>query len=175
MKTVIETERLLLRPMLLSDTAGMFELDSNPEVLRYLGNKPLTDIEQSREIIENIHRQYLENGIGRWAVILKETNEFIGWSGLKVEKNINGHEQFYDLGYRFIQKHWGKGYGYESAKAFVEFGFEEMKLNKICASFVRGNSGSQRIMEKCGLQFINDFIDHDGELCAWYEIENPNK
>jgi ribosomal-protein-alanine N-acetyltransferase len=175
MKTSIETERLLLRQMLPSDAAGMFELDSNPEVHRYLGNTPVTDIEQSREIIESLRRQYKENGIGRWAVILKETNEFIGWSGLKLEKNINGHEQFYDLGYRFIPKHWGKGYGYESAKAFVDFGFGEMKLDKICACFMRGNTGSQRIMEKCGLEFINDFMHHDEALCAWYEIENPQK
>lgn len=161
--------------MLPSDDAGMFELDSNPEVHRYLGNKPLTDIAQSREIIQNIRRQYIENGIGRWAVVLKDTDEFIGWAGLKLETNINGHEQFYDLGYRFIQKHWGKGYGYEAAKAFVDFGFREMQLDKICACFVRSNTGSQRIMEKCGLEFVNDFIYHDGLLCAWYEMDNPKK
>lgn len=173
MRTSIETERLLLRELLPTDDIGMFELDSNPEVHRYLGSRPVTDIAQSREAIANIRQQYIINGIGRWAVILKETNEFLGWCGLKLEKNTNEHEQFYDLGYRFIQKHWGKGYGYESAQAFVDFGFNEMKLDTICATFEHGNTGSQRIMEKCGLHFVNDFTDEDGLRCSWYEMQNP--
>lgn len=174
MRTSIETERLLLRELLPTDDIGMFELDSDPEVHKYLGSKPLTDIAQSREMIAAIRKQYIENGIGRWAVILKETNEFLGWSGLKLEKNTNGHDRFYDLGYRFIPKHWGKGYGYESAQAFVDFGFNEMKLDMIYACFEHGNTGSQRIMEKCGLHFVNDFVYDDGSLCAWYEMKNPN-
>ena len=171
MKAPIETARLILRELLPSDEAGMFELDSNPNVHTYLGNNPVTDISRTREIIASVRQQYCDNGIGRWAVILKETNEFIGWCGLKLERNINGHGQFYDLGYRFIERFWGKGYGYESAKAFVDYGFNEMKLDTICAMCVKGNKGSQRIMEKCGLHFVNDFIEHDGLECSWYEIK----
>jgi ribosomal-protein-alanine N-acetyltransferase len=178
MKTSIETERLLLRELNATDAAGMFELDSNPEVHRFLGNNPVTSIEQSHEVIEMIRRQYLENGVGRWAVILRETDEFLGWSGLKLEKNVNGHEAFYDLGYRFMQKHWGKGYGYESAKAFIDFGFNEMNLDRICASFEHGNTGSERIMQKCGMHFVNNFSHkdaHGDRMCSWYEIENPSR
>ncbi len=178
MKTSIETERLLLRELLPGDDIGMFELDSDPEVHRFLGNNPVTSIEQSREAIARIRQQYLDNGIGRWAVILKETGEFLGWSGLKLETNVNGHERFYDLGYRLIKKYWGKGYGYESAKAFIDFGFNEMKLETICAAFEHGNQGSKRIMEKCGMHFVNDFFHenaHGGRMCSWYEIENPSR
>jgi len=173
MRTSIETERLLLRELLPTDDVGMFELDSNPQVHIYLGNKPVTSIEQVREAIANIRQQYLENGIGRWAVILKETNEFIGWSGLKLEKNVNGYERFYDLGYRFIQKHWGKGYAYETAKAFVDFGFNEMKLEKINAYADFDNLASRRVLEKVGMRFVNAF-DDEGTQEAWYEIKNPN-
>lgn len=178
MKTSIETQRLLLRELLPSDDAGMFELDSDPEVHRYLGNNPLTSIDQSRNVIGLVRQQYLDNGIGRWAVILKETGEFIGWCGLKLERNINGHDEFYDLGYRFIRRYWGKGYGFESAKAFVDFGFNEMNLDTICAAFEQGNEGSKRIMEKCGLHFVNDFLHedaHGGRTCSWYEIKNPSR
>lgn len=173
MRTSIETERLLLRELLPTDDVGMFELDSNPQVHIYLGNKPVTSIEQVREAIANIRQQYLENGIGRWAVILKETNEFIGWSGLKLEKNVNGYERFYDLGYRFIQKHWGKGYAYETAKAFVDFGFNDMKLEKINAYADFDNLASRRVLEKVGMHFVNAF-DDEGTQEAWYEIKNPN-
>lgn len=173
MRTSLETERLLLRELLPTDDVGMFELDSNPQVHIYLGNKPVTSIEQVREAIANIRQQYLENGIGRWAVILKETNEFIGWSGLKLEKNVNGYETFYDLGYRFIQKHWGKGYAYETAKAFVDFGFNDMKLEKINAYADFDNLASRRVLEKIGMHFVNAF-DDEGTQEAWYEIKNPN-
>jgi len=178
MRTAIETPRLLLREIVASDDAGMFELDSDPDVHRFLGKNPVTSIEQSREIIAVLRQQYIDNGIARWAVILKETGEFIGWCGLKLESNVNGHERFYDLGYRFIKKHWGKGYGYESAKAFVDFGFNEMNLDTICASFEHGNTGSQRIMEKCGMHFVNDFLyedKHEKVMCSWYEIKNPKE
>lgn len=169
MKTAIETERLLMRELLPTDAAGMFALDSDPEVHRYLGNNPLTDIAQSREMIANIRKQYTDNGIGRWAVVLKETNEFIGWSGLKLERNMNGREQFYDLGYRFIQKHWGKGYATESAKAFLDFGFNEMKLETICICADVGNAGSRNVIEKLGFRFVNLF-KYKEEDAAWYEM-----
>lgn len=175
MRNPIETERLIMRELIASDDLGMFELDSDPEVHRFLGNQPVTQIEQARAVIAAIQRQYRENGIGRWAVILKETGEFLGWCGLKLERNVNGHEQYYDLGYRFIRKYWGKGYGFESAKAMIDFGFNEMKLDRICAAFEHGNTRSQRIMEKCGMAFVNDFVHeghHGGARCSWYEIKN---
>ena len=173
MSKYIETKRLILRELFPSDDKKMFELDSNPEVHIYLGNNPVTNIEQSREIIANIRQQYRDNGIGRWAVILKETNEFIGWSGLKLEKDVNGHELFYDLGYRFIEKHWGKGYALETALAFVNYGFNKLKLEKINAYVDAENVGSRKVLEKAGLKYINTF-EYDGTDEFWYEINNPN-
>lgn len=173
MKTRIETERLILRELVPEDEAGFFAMDSNPEVHRYIGRDPVTNIEQIREAIENIRNQYVENGIGRWAVILKETGEFIGWSGLKVERNVNGHDRFYDLGYRFGQEHWGKGYACESARAFVDLGFNEMKLSVINAYVDVENKGSRNVLEKCGLRSLNTFIC-DGDPHLWYELKNPH-
>ncbi|HLA55277.1 MAG TPA: GNAT family N-acetyltransferase [Flavobacterium sp.] len=173
MKTAFESERLLFRELLPSHAAAMFELDSDPEVCKYLGFKSFISIEESRNVIENIRQQYLDNGIGRWAAILKDTGEFIGWAGLKFIKRLNDRDDNYDLGYRFIQRHWGKGYGTESAKAFIDFGFNEMKLGKISAYVDVNNIASQKILEKCGFKFTNNFID-EGDLCGWYELENPN-
>jgi ribosomal-protein-alanine N-acetyltransferase len=173
MKTSIETERLTLRELLPTDDIGMFELDSNPEVHKYLGNKPVTHIDESRAYIENIRQQYLDNGIGRWAVILKETNEFIGWSGLKLNKDlINNHQNFYEIGYRFIQKHWGKGFGTQSSIAFMEYGFNEMKIDTIYAYADEGNISSRKILEKIGMKYVNSF-EYDGEEEVWYKIKNP--
>jgi len=150
----LETQRLFFRELITSDADAMFELDSNPEVHRYLGNSPVTSIEQVHAAIVNIREQYEKNGIGRWAAILKETGEFIGWAGLKLERNVNGREQFYDLGYRFIQKFWGKGYASEAAIAFVNYGFNVMKLEKINAYADADNAASRTVLEKAGLKFI---------------------
>ena len=83
MKKPIETERLLLRELLASDAESMFELNSDSQVMKYTGDKPFTHLDQSREVIESIRQQYQRFGVGRWAAVLKNTNEFIGWAGLK--------------------------------------------------------------------------------------------
>jgi RimJ/RimL family protein N-acetyltransferase len=174
MKEPIETERLLLRELLLSDVDGMFELDSNPNVHLFLGNKPVKDIEQSLCQIKNIQQQYKEFGIGRWAVILKETDEFLGWSGIKFIKNeINKHKDFYEIGYRFIEKHWGKGYATEAGKAFINYAFDVTKVDAVYAYADAGNENSRKILEKLGLQYVNSF-EYEEELEVWYELRNPN-
>ena len=174
MKPCIETERLILRELISSDDVGMFELDSNPEVHLFLGNKPVKSIEESRQYIKNIRQQYVDNGIGRWAVILKESNEFIGWSGIKLIKEpINNHQDFYEIGYRFIQKHWGKGYATEAGLAFVDFAFNEMKVLNLYAYADAGNKGSRNVLEKLGMHYVNSF-ECDGEEEVWYAMKNPN-
>lgn len=174
MKKPIETERLILRELQLSDADGMFELDSNPNVHLFLGNRPVKHIEESIEYIENIQKQYQNFGIGRWAVILKETNEFIGWSGIKyITDEINKHQNFYELGYRFIEEHWGKGYASEAGKAFVDYAFKELKAEALYAYADAGNEGSRKILEKLGFHFVNSFT-YQEELEVWYELKNPD-
>ncbi len=174
MKEPIETERLLLREIQMSDVDGIFELESNPNVHLYVGNKPITHIDQSRAYIEFIHKQYKDFGTGRWAVILKETNEFLGWSGIKfITNEINNHKDFYEIGYRFIEKHWGKGYATEAGKAFVDYAFNVMKVDAVYAYADAGNENSRRILEKLGLRYVNSF-EYEEELEVWYELKNPN-
>ena len=168
----LESGRLWFRELRASDAQNMFELYSDPQVLRYVGETPMRHVDQVREIIEDIRRQYQDFGVGRLATLLKSTNEFIGWAGLKYIAEINGRKDNYDLGYRFLRRHWGKGYGTESAKAFVAFGFNEMQLARMSGYADVAHPVSINILEKCGLQFTNTFTD-DGDLCAWYEIENP--
>jgi len=174
MKLYLETGRLILRELQPSDDEGMFELDSNPEVHRFLGNKPVKNIEESRGYIENVRKQYVDNGIGRWAVILKETNEFIGWSGIKfIKEQINNHHDFYEIGYRFIQKHWGKGYAAEAGLAFVDYAFNEMKVENLYAYADAGNASSRNVLEKLGMHYVNSF-EYEGEEHVWYTMKNPN-
>lgn len=170
MKFYIETERLILRDFLESDVHGLFELDSNPEVHRYLGNNPVRDLNQIPPIIQFVQQQYTDNGIGRWAVIEKSTNAFVGWSGLKLVKDSrNQHTNYYDLGYRLIQNFWGKGYATESAMASLSYGFNELNLQTICAAAQAENIASNKVLKKCGMKLINQYLENEVHE-NWYEI-----
>jgi RimJ/RimL family protein N-acetyltransferase len=173
MKIFAQTERLILRELLPTDDKGMFELDSDPEVHEYLGRKPVKTIEESRNLIAFIREQYNTNGIGRWAVIEKETQEFVGWAGLKlIREPINYHTNFYDLGYRFIRRYWGKGFATEAAKASLAYGFGQMQLKEIYGMAHIHNTASQQVLTKAGLQYLETF-DYEGEQMHWYKISNP--
>ena len=154
----IETERLLLRDLCNEDAEGIYKLDSDPEVHKYLGKKPIETLDESYKIIEYINIQYQENGIGRWAVIEKETGNFIGWSGFKfITSPINGRKNYFDLGYRFIRKFWGKGFASESAKACLNYGFTKMNQKEIFAMADKNNSASNKILQKIGMTKIDSF------------------
>ncbi|WP_035563560.1 GNAT family N-acetyltransferase [Hymenobacter sp. IS2118] len=171
-----DTARLHFRPFTDADAAGMLALDSDPAVRRYLGGMggPLaTDLTQSQSVIRFIRAQYAANGIGRWAVLLRETGEFMGWAGLKlVAGPINNQQQFYDLAYRLRPPFWRQVYGYEAAQAWLRHGFETLGLARICAYADVENTGSRRILEKVGLQAGNEF-EEGGTRCVWYEARSP--
>lgn len=167
-KIFIETERLVLREIIPEDAKAFFEMDSNPEVVKYVGIKPLTEIGQSIEMIKSIRKQYEENGIGRWAVIQKDNGKLVGWSGLKLIKEINNHKNIHDLGYRFIPEYWGKGYATETSRAVLKYAFNEMKLGKVFAYADVENSASHHVLRKLGFEEKGTFIDA-GDECFWYE------
>jgi RimJ/RimL family protein N-acetyltransferase len=170
----LETERLFLRPFLASDNEAMFIMDSNPNVHRYLGNEPVTTIEQCDQYIKAIQKQYQDNGIGRFVIQIKDTQEIIGWAGLKfITEPENNHVNFYDIGYRLAEEHWGKGYGYEVAKAWLDYAFNEMKVAAVYASAHNENKGSNKILQKIGMQQNGQYL-HDDMKCNWYEIQNKN-
>jgi [ribosomal protein S5]-alanine N-acetyltransferase len=165
-----ETERFVLREILPTDVEGLFELDSDPEVHRYLGNNPVKSIDEVNELIQFIRKQYIDNGIGRWAIIDKNTNQFIGWTGLKyVTEPINGKKNYYDLGYRIIRKYWGKGIASETAIAMLDYAFTNLKLYEIYAVADCENLVSNKILKKIGFQFVEKFgwegIEHN-----WYQL-----
>ena len=173
----IETPRLLIRELLPSDDIGMFQMDNNPEVHRFLGNKHFTQIDQSRENIAFVRQQYADFGIGRWAVIEKATGDFVGWTGFKLMKDkVNNHVDHYDFGYRQQQSKWGQGFGYEAGYASLHFGIQELGLKNIYAMTDVDNNASRRLIEKLGFVFVETFCydshptwREQGQLTTWYK------
>lgn len=172
MKIFAETERLILREFLPSDVEGFFALDSDPEVHRYLGTTPIQTREQIMDAIQFIRQQYADNGIGRWAIIDKNTHEFIGWAGLKlIKESTNKHINYYDLGYRLRKEYWNKGIATEAAKASLVYAFDILDASEVYAMANCENTGSNKVLTKAGLTLLETFVLHETK-CNWYKIDS---
>ncbi len=168
MDVVIETDRLLLRRFTEDDAPLLFELNLDPEVIRYTCD-PMTDVEHSKKVLnEVILPQYVSHGHGRWAVHLRSNLEFIGWCGLKYLPETNE----VDLGYRFMKKFWGNGYATEAALACIEYGFTTLNLRRIVGRALPPNLASIKVLEKCGMKYLHEEVMH-GYLHKTYQVTNP--
>ena len=173
MNLVLETDRLLLREMKMSDAEKLYEMECNPNVHKYLWNKPITSIEEVYEYIELVRDQYVKNEIGRFVVIEKESNELMGWAGLKYNTEmVNNKVNFYDIGYRLNEKFWSKGYASEASFAWLDYGFNVLKINVMQAAAHADNIGSNIILEKIGLKMTENYLE-DGVYWNWHELKNP--
>lgn len=174
MVLILETKRLILRPLELSDAESLFELNKNPNVHKYLWQKPEEVIDESIKVIEYVQRQYASNNIGRYATILKETNTYIGWTGIKfVNDHIeNGNTNFYDYGYRLDEKFWNKGFATEATVFWLDYGFNQMKIDKMNAYTHSENGASNHILQKIGMNFMEDYPDQNGVNWKWWQLDN---
>jgi ribosomal-protein-alanine N-acetyltransferase len=169
MNNLFSSSRLLFRQFTISDAPLIYALNKDPEVIRYLHELPITDEKAALELItERILPQYKAYGYGRWAVLLKENHAFLGWCGLKYRPEIMET----DLGYRFLRSCWGKGYASEAAAACISYGFSQCHLPLITARAHVENLASQRVIEKCGMQFTC-FEEVDNCPVKTYQIRNP--
>lgn len=166
MKTILETDRLLLREFDISDAESFYELNLNPNVIKFTGNSAFKDIDEAKEFLEN-YSDYQRNGFGRWLVINKSTQEFLGWCGLKYDEKLDET----DIGFRFFENFWNQGFATESAKACIDYGFKELNLKTIVGRAMKENLASIKVLEKIGLHYEKDFV-FDGKDGVVYKIEN---
>ncbi len=151
----LSTERLYMREFTLNDAQMLLDMHQDPAITKYTGDSiPWDNLDMVVKILhETIIPQY-KKGIGRWAVHLKSTDEFIGWCGLK---NI-GEET--DLGYRYLQKYWGNGYALEAAKAVLAFGVQQ-QIPHIIGRAAIENKASVKILAQIGLVFHAYYTDEE--------------
>lgn len=167
MKKILETERCYLREFSVEDAQSFFDLNSDPEVVKYTGDGAFSNLGEAKSFLQN-YDQYEIHGYGRWAVIDKKTGDYLGWCGLKYMAKLDAA----DLGYRFFRKYWNQGYATETAKASIEYGFNNLKLHKIIGRAMKPNIGSIKVLENIGMEYVGEFeFDlHEGVM---YEILNP--
>ncbi len=169
MQIVFHTPRLLLRQFTEDDAALILSLNSNPEVVRYLHEPTLKTEDDALHVLQTIILPQYINKLGRWAMHIKENNEFIGWCGLKHRSELDE----IDLGYRLIQSAWGNGFATEAALHSLEYGFKSLLLTKITGRAHVENWASIKILEKLGMTFIGQGIVDDCPVRT-YQITNPS-
>lgn len=166
MKIIFETERLILRELVISDAGHFYKLNSDPEVIKYTGDVPFNSLDEARIFLEN-YTEYSTNGYGRWAVLSKEDNEFLGWCGLKLNE-----ENMIDLGFRLHKIYWGNGFATEAASACLNYGFSVLKLPIIIGRTLIENAASIQVLKKIGMTYWKETNCHDNQKCLYYRIES---
>ena len=150
MKVILETDRLFLREYVEEDAEAFFKLNSDPEVLRFVPDQAVLNVEQARQIlVDHPIADYRKYGFGRGACILKSTGEQIGFAGLKYLEEFGE----VDVAYRLMPPYWGMGLATEAALASVGFGFADLGLKRIIGLVMPENIASVRVLEKTGLRY----------------------
>jgi [ribosomal protein S5]-alanine N-acetyltransferase len=152
---IAETKRLILREITTGDAEQAYLLNLDPEVIRYTGDEAFKSVEEAKDFLEK-YESYKKYGFGRWGVIDKNTNEFLGWCGLKYSPDSNEH----DVGFRFFKKHWGKGYATESALVCLDLGFNKFNMPFIVGRAAKENLASIKVLKKIGLTYLKDEMCH---------------
>lgn len=158
---ILETERLQLRQYTEDDNHFSYELMNSESWIKYIGDRKISSPEVAKEYIKKSYLpSYDENGHGAYVVILKETGKPVGACGLYKRPNLD-HP---DIGFALLPDYLGKGYGFESADAVMNYARNELKLTTIFGITVEDNKASQKLLEKIGLRQIDTiFIEGDKE------------
>jgi len=156
----ITTERLIMRGWREADLAPWAAMNADPEVRRYVG--PLLTFEQAAAWVMNYQDDLDRYGFGRWAVEVRTSGEFIGFTGLNtVDEGMpfTGVE----LGWRLARPAWGHGYATEAGLAALRYGFGTMGLPEVVAVTMARNVRSQAVMRRIGMTTdpAEDFDDPD--------------
>ena len=161
----IETARLILREWSLADVDRFAEIYSDPEVMKYVGDRRPRTREETYRRKERSLADYREHGFGMWAVVRKEDGRIIGRCGLQY---LDDGEV--EIGWLLERSAWGHGYAYEAARACIEYGLEELKLPRIVAVAMPDNTASVRLMEKLGMRLVGEG-EYYGVKCVRYILE----
>lgn len=144
---IFETERLVLRELVEEDAQDILNCFSNDDVLRYYGQKPLTSIEQVKQIIRNFSRNFEEKSGVKWGIELKEIGTIIGTIGFQ-EWSLE-HKRA-NISYALFPEKWGKGYASEAVEKVISYGFQELGLERIGAVVFVDNNASNQLLIKFG-------------------------
>lgn len=140
---VIESERLIIRPIEIDDAKDVFEWAGDPVVNRYMPYPLHKDIHQAEEWIRSLGDK------NEFVFCLKDTGEVVGGGSMSYREAFGA----YELGYNLKRKHWGMGYATEASKALIRWAYEELGVHDFMARHANANHASGNVIKKCGFQF----------------------
>ena len=161
---VLETPRLLLRPLRRGDAEDLFAWSADPEVARYVLWEPHRSIADTRAYLRYIRSQYRAGLPSSWGITLKDTGRVIGTIGFMWASEGNRSAE---VGYSLARDCWNRGLGTEALRAVILSGFSALNLNRIEAQRDARNPASGRVMEKCGMRqegILRSRIRNKGEF-----------
>ncbi len=166
---MLETERLVLRPWCMADAEKLFRLASDPLVGPAAGWAPHANVEESRQVIDDILSKQES-----YAICLKETGQVIGSISLKPaakEIDIAGEGDL-SVGYWLGSAYWGRGLASEALAAVIDHAFWELGADVLWAGYFEGNDRSRRCLEKCGFRCVERRAGYErpllGDACTAY-------
>ena len=170
-RTILETERLILREFDEKDVESFYLLGSDPTVIRFTGDPGLTSLEHAGEVLRSRPlADYRKYGYGRWACVHKEDGTVIGFSGLKFLDELKE----VDIGFRLLPAYWGAGLATEAGRAVLDFGFRQLRLASIIGLVDPENVASVRVLEKLGLKFVGMTM-YQGTNTAKYVVHRNDR
>jgi len=173
---VLETERLILRPITIADAEDVFEYGSDPEVTKYVVFLRHSSIEDSIKWLEKASDEFAKNAQMTFAITLKEEGKFIGSCGFH---HFSPEHHRVEMGYVLNRKFWGMGFMTETVRELIRFAFDEMSMHRVQATCDLENVRSAQVMERCGMTLEGTLLDHElrrGKFVATkvYAILNRN-
>lgn len=147
--TSIETDRLLLRRLALSDAPAIYEYGRDPRVAQYVLWDPYKSVGEARGFIRYMLRKYRSGEPSSWGIVLKETGRVIGTIGFMWIQRENASAE---VGYSLARAYWNRGLMTEALRAVIDYGFRSLRLNRIEAQHEIENPASGAVMRKCGMR-----------------------
>ncbi|OWQ92077.1 N-acetyltransferase [Roseateles aquatilis] len=161
--TTLLTPRLRLVPMADTHLQGLFEMNREPEVMRYITGKPDT-IEDTQAMIDRVKARWAEWGYSWWTFFERDTGQIVGAGCVQ----HLGRDQAlpHELGWRLRPDRWSRGYASEAARRMAAFAFDDLRAPQLVAFCDQENAGSSHVMEKLGMRFrgIEHWYDFDGAV-----------
>ncbi|WDE14147.1 GNAT family N-acetyltransferase [Thalassomonas haliotis] len=177
---ITNSKRLNFALMTSNDAQLLFDLDQDAEVMRYINGGKISSMQEIRDIYIPRMQSYTNEplGWGLWKVEVTQTNEFIGWVLVRPMDFFTDHPQYnnLELGWRFMQKAWGKGYATEAAQSITRAIAEQTQVKYFSAIAMEDNAGSINIMKKLGMAFLKKELHQDplGDMEAVYYQTNAS-
>ncbi|GEQ04398.1 GNAT family N-acetyltransferase [Staphylococcus gallinarum] len=171
MTVYIETERLRLRDWEENDLLLFQQMNANPQVRRYFPS--LLSYQRSKSDMNKMNKAINQEGIGLFAVELKETNGWLGFIGVNYITSDSKYKfdelPFYEIGWRLIPEVWGNGFATEGAEAVLQYA-KQKGISEVYAFSTENNIPSRKVMEKIGMTFYDHF--EYPELSPYHELKS---